>query len=90
MAPNDDAERRVDIPTARHFDPRGISMLTSSCTLFTSRSNSRASPLVPNASASQSQILATRRRSALPITDTELKLMAAAATMGLKRIPKVG
>lgn len=40
--------------------------------------------------AAQSQILATRRRSALPITDTELKLMAAAAIMGLKRIPKVG
>jgi hypothetical protein len=44
----------------------------------------------PNASAAQSQILATRRRSALPITDTELKLMAAAAIMGLNRIPKVG
>jgi hypothetical protein len=44
----------------------------------------------PNASAAQSQILAARSRSALPITDTELKLMAAAAIMGLKRIPKVG
>src|SRR5580658_4372783 len=34
------------------------------------------------ASAAQSQILATRRRSALPITDRELKLMATAAIMG--------
>jgi hypothetical protein len=33
---------------------------------------------------------ALRRRSALPITDTELKLMAAAAKMGLSRIPKKG
>jgi hypothetical protein len=29
-----------------------------------------------------------RRRRALPTTDTELKLMAAAAIMGLSRIPK--
>ena len=28
--------------------------------------------------------------SALPITDTELKLMAAAAIMGLSRMPKKG
>jgi hypothetical protein len=31
-----------------------------------------------------------RRRSALAITDTELKLMAAAAKIGLRRIPKNG
>jgi hypothetical protein len=31
-----------------------------------------------------------RSRSALPITETELKLIAAAAMMGLKRIPKAG
>ena len=33
---------------------------------------------------------ARRRRRALPITDTELKLIAAAAIMGLSRIPKKG
>src|SRR5262249_22246864 len=31
-----------------------------------------------------------RKRRALPITDTELKLIAAAASMGLSRIPKNG
>ncbi len=31
-----------------------------------------------------------RSRSALPITEKELKLMAAAAMMGLKRMPKAG
>ena len=31
-----------------------------------------------------------RRRSALPMTDTELKLIAAAASMGLKRMPRNG
>lgn len=36
------------------------------------------------------QILVLRRRSALPITETELKLMAAAAIIGLRRIPKKG
>ena len=36
------------------------------------------------------QILALRSRSALPITDTELKLMAAAAKTGLIRSPKAG
>jgi hypothetical protein len=30
------------------------------------------------------------RRSALPITDTELKLMAAAAIIGLRSIPNAG
>lgn len=35
-------------------------------------------------------IFAPRRRSAFPITDTELKLMAAAAKMGLSRMPKKG
>lgn len=30
------------------------------------------------------------RRRALPMTDTELMLMAAAASMGLRRIPKKG
>jgi hypothetical protein len=34
--------------------------------------------------------LAWRRRRALVITETELKLMAAAAKMGLSRIPKNG
>jgi len=33
---------------------------------------------------------ALRRRSELPITETELKLMAAAAIMGLKSSPKNG
>lgn len=33
---------------------------------------------------------ARRRRSALPITETELKLIAAAAIIGLSRIPKKG
>ena len=36
------------------------------------------------------QISAVRNRSALPITDTELKLMAAAAIMGESRIPNTG
>ena len=31
-----------------------------------------------------------RKRSELPITDTELKLIAAAATIGLSNSPKVG
>jgi hypothetical protein len=31
-----------------------------------------------------------RRRSAFPITDTELKVIAKAAIIGLKRIPKTG
>ncbi len=35
-------------------------------------------------------ILVIRSRSALPITETELRLMAAAAMMGLRRIPKAG
>jgi hypothetical protein len=33
---------------------------------------------------------ARRRRRALPITDTELKLIAAAAIIGLSRMPKNG
>jgi hypothetical protein len=33
---------------------------------------------------------AKRRRSALPITDTELRLMAAAAITGLSNSPKLG
>ena len=32
----------------------------------------------------------SRKRSALPITDTELKLIAAAATIGLSNTPKAG
>ena len=35
-------------------------------------------------------IFAPRRRKAFPITDIELKLMAAAAKMGLSRMPKNG
>ena len=35
-------------------------------------------------------IRANRRRSAFPITETELKLIAAAAMMGLRRMPKAG
>ncbi len=35
-------------------------------------------------------IRALRRRNAFPITETELRLMAAAAMMGLKRMPKAG
>jgi hypothetical protein len=34
--------------------------------------------------------LARRRRKALPITETELKLIAAAAIIGLSRTPKNG
>lgn len=34
--------------------------------------------------------LTRRRRSALPTTETELKLMAAAAIMGLSNMPKKG
>ena len=36
------------------------------------------------------QILAARSRKALDMTETELRLMAAAAIMGLSRIPKTG
>jgi hypothetical protein len=36
------------------------------------------------------QILARRRRSAFAMTETELKLMAAAAIMGLRRMPVRG
>jgi hypothetical protein len=36
------------------------------------------------------QILTLRNRSALPITDTELKLIAAAAIIGLNSRPKAG
>ncbi len=36
------------------------------------------------------QIRAPRNRSALAITDTELKLIAAAAIIGLSRMPKKG
>jgi hypothetical protein len=39
---------------------------------------------------SQSQSAARRRRSALPITDTELKAMAALAIIGLSSRPKKG
>lgn len=42
-------------------------------------------PYMPNQS-----IFAFRRRSALPITETELKLIAAAAIIGLSRSPKNG
>jgi hypothetical protein len=35
-------------------------------------------------------MLARRRRSAFEITDTELKLIAAAAIIGLSRRPKTG
>ena len=38
----------------------------------------------------QHYIRVIRSRSALPITETELRLMAAAAMMGLKRMPKAG
>ena len=38
----------------------------------------------------QLQILAFRSRKALPITDTELKLMAAAASIGLSSRPMKG
>ena len=39
---------------------------------------------------SQSQSAVNRRRSELPITDTELRLMAAAATIGLSSKPNAG
>src|SRR6266699_2528140 len=48
------------------------------------------SPVTRHPSSLASQILARRSRSALPITDTELKLIAAAASIGLRRIPKNG
>jgi hypothetical protein len=35
-------------------------------------------------------MVAVRSRSALPMTDTELKLMAAAAIIGLSKIPNRG
>ncbi len=38
--------------------------------------------------ANQHQSFACFSRKALPITDTELRLMAAAAIVGLKRVPK--
>ncbi len=46
--------------------------------------------LLSAARAAHPQIRAARRRSALPITDTELKLMAAAAMMGLNSSPNAG
>ena len=44
--------------------------------------------LIP--SGAHPYIRVIRNRSALPITETELRLMAAAAMMGLKRMPKAG
>jgi hypothetical protein len=47
------------------------------------------SPLVVNASA-RAHAFARRKRNALPMTDTELKLIAAAAIIGDKSSPKHG
>jgi len=47
---------------------------------------SHATPVASAASYSR----ANRKRSELPMTDTELRLMAAAATIGLNNRPKAG
>jgi len=44
----------------------------------------------PNSSALASYSRANRKRNELPITDTELRLMAAAATIGFNNRPNAG
>ena len=46
--------------------------------------------LLVGLAARSSESSVRRRRSALPMTDTELKLIAAAAIIGLSRSPKTG
>ena len=52
------------------------------------RRNSRAWKCTPHRGRYERVI--PRSRSAFPTTDTELKLIAAAAIMGLSRVPKKG
>ena len=58
--------------------------------LFRRASLLRVSNLQPKKCGSHHYSRARRRRKALPITDTELKLIAAAAIIGLSRTPKKG